>query len=135
MFVRTHPNLVFLWHKGRNFRYCKLAAPLYFIRGTSARKLLSTRFRFRNVFRTERTIRKLMGRRAKYTKKYSRNAKLNEKNSCTPINPKKYSCYDLKKIHARNSKTKKKFLPLENSPPPSHNFPNGPSLSDEHADP
>ena len=23
--------------------------------------------------------------------------KLNEKNSCTPINPKNYSCYDLKK--------------------------------------
>ena len=30
-------------------------------------------------------------------KKYSRKGKLNEKNSCTPINPKKYSCYGLKK--------------------------------------
>ena len=38
------------------------------------------------------------GGRAKYKKKYSRKGKLNEKNSCTPINPKKYSCYGLKKI-------------------------------------
>ena len=38
------------------------------------------------------------GGRAKYRKKYSRKGKLNEKNSCTPINPKKYSCYGLKKI-------------------------------------
>ena len=30
------------------------------------------------------------------TKKYSRKGKLKEKNSCTPINPKKYSCYGLK---------------------------------------
>ena len=30
-----------------------------------------------------------------------------KKNSCTPINPKKYSCYDLKKINARNLMTKK----------------------------
>ena len=30
---------------------------------------------------------------------YSRRGKLNEKkNACTPFNPKKYSCYDLKKI-------------------------------------
>ena len=29
-------------------------------------------------------------------KKYSRKGKLNEKNSCTPINPKKYSCFGLK---------------------------------------
>ena len=40
-------------------------------------------------------------------KKYSRKGKLNEKNSCTPINPKKYSCYGLKKIHTRNLITKK----------------------------
>ena len=38
------------------------------------------------------------GWRAKYRKKYSRKGKLNEKNSCTPINPKKYLCYGLKKI-------------------------------------
>ena len=41
------------------------------------------------------------------TKKYSRKGKLNEKNSCTPINPKKYSCYGLKKIHTKNLITKK----------------------------
>ena len=46
-----------------------------------------------------RTIRKRMGwggGRAKYKKK-SCKGKLNEKNSWTPINPKKYSCYGLKK--------------------------------------
>ena len=51
-------------------------------------------------------------------KKYSRKGKLNEKKSCTPINPKKYSCYGRRKIHARNLITKKKFLQLENSSPP-----------------
>ena len=35
-------------------------------------------------------------------KKNSRKGKLNEKNSCTPLKPKKYSCYGLKKIHTRN---------------------------------
>ena len=44
-FVRAHPNLVFLWHKGRNFRAiagdCKLAASINFIRGISAGKLES----------------------------------------------------------------------------------------------
>ena len=34
---------------------------------------------------------------AKDPKKNSRRGKLNEKNSCTLINPKKYSCYGLKK--------------------------------------
>ena len=66
------------------------------------------------------------------TKKHSRKGKLNEKNSCTPINPKKYSYYGLKKIQSRNLITKKIFA-LENSPPPpppySHNFSNGPSLT------
>ena len=51
------------------------------------------------------------------TKKHSRKGKLNEKNSCTPINPKKYCYYGLKKIHSRNLITKKNFA-LENSPPP-----------------
>ena len=39
-----------------------------------------------------------MGGRAKYKKKNSRKGKLNgkKKNSCTPIKPKKYSCYGLK---------------------------------------
>ena len=31
-------------------------------------------------------------------KNCSRNGKLSEKNSCTPINPKKYSCHGLKKF-------------------------------------
>ena len=44
---------------------------------------------------------------SRYEKKNSRKGKLNEKNSCTPINPKKYSCYGLKKIHTRNLITKK----------------------------
>ena len=42
-FVIMHPDLVFLWHRGRNFQAttgdCKLATPIKFIRGTSARKL------------------------------------------------------------------------------------------------
>ena len=61
-------------------------------------------------------------------KKYSRKGKLNEKNSCTPINPKKYSCFGLKKYSYKESDNEKKFLRLENSPPP-HNFSNGPSLN------
>ena len=52
-FVRTHPNLVFLWHKGRNFRAitddCKLVALIDFIRGTSAGKLDSSRLDFVSV--------------------------------------------------------------------------------------
>ena len=45
-----------------------------------------------------RTIRKLFwgGGAGAVQKKYSRKGKLNEKNCCTPINPKKYSCYGLK---------------------------------------
>ena len=54
-------------------------------------------------------------------KKYSRKEKLNEKNSCTQINPKKYSCYDLKKIHTRNLVTQKNScgskIPLTSPPP------------------
>ena len=50
-----------------------------------------------------------------------------KKNSCTPINPKKYSCNGLNKIHAKNLITKKNScsskIPL--SP---HNFANGLSL-------
>ena len=36
------------------------------------------------------------------------------------------------KIHTRNLITKKKFLRLENSPPLSHNFSNGPSLEHQY---
>ena len=46
-----------------------------------------------------RPNRKLIGGRGgDVHKKYSRKVKLNEKNSCLPINPKKYSCYGLKKF-------------------------------------
>ena len=38
-----------------------------------------------------------MGWGGEVLKKYSRKGKLNEKNSCTPINPKKYSCYGPKR--------------------------------------
>ena len=57
-----------------------------------------------------------------------------KKNSFTPISPKKYSCYGLKKIHTRNLITKKipadrKFPTPAPLPPPPHNFSNDPSLS------
>ena len=67
-------------------------------------------------------------RRAKY-KKYSHKGKLKEKNSCTPINPKKYLLYVLKKIHTRNLITTK--IPAARKFPPfhPHNFSNGPSLN------
>ena len=39
------------------------------------------------------------------------------KNSCTPINPKKYSCDGLKKSN-KEFGNEKKFLRLEKSPPP-----------------
>ena len=62
-------------------------------------------------------------------KKYSRKEKLNEKNSCKPINPKKYSCYGLKKkIHTRNLIPKKNSCGSKISPSPPYNFSNGPSL-------
>ena len=51
-------------------------------------------------------------------KKYSRKGKLNEKkNSGTPINPKKYSCHGLKKIHRRNMITKKNSCGSKIPPP------------------
>ena len=52
-FVRRHLNLVFLWHKGRNFQAItgdyKLAASANFIRGISAGKLDSFRLDFVSV--------------------------------------------------------------------------------------
>ena len=49
-FVRTHHNLVFLWHKGSEIRAitgdCRLAAPINFIRGILAGKLDSFRLDF-----------------------------------------------------------------------------------------
>ena len=69
-----------------------------------------------------------MGRAGEVHKKKSRKGKLKEKNSCTPINPKKYSCYGLKKIHTRNLRTKK--IPAARKfPSLPHNFSNGPSLN------
>ena len=50
-----------------------------------------------------------------------------KKNSCTPINPKKYSCYGWRKIHARNLIAKENSCSSKISLPP-HNFCNGPSL-------
>ena len=69
-----------------------------------------------------------MGGAGKVQKKNSRKGKLNEKNSCKPINPKKYSCYGLKKIHTRNLITKKNSCGSK-IPLPPHNFSNGPSLN------
>ena len=53
-------------------------------------------------------------------KKYSRKGKLNEKTSCTPINPKNYSCHGLKKIHTKNLMTKKNSCcsKIPHPPPP-----------------
>ena len=53
-----------------------------------------------------------------------------KKNSCTPINPKKYSCYGLKNTHTTNLITKKNSCGSKiYHPPPPHNFCNGPSLT------
>ena len=59
-----------------------------------------------------------MGGAGEVQKKYSRKGKSNEKNSCTPINPKKYSCYRLKKNSYKELDNEKKFLRIENSLPP-----------------
>ena len=56
----------------------------------------------------------------KVQKKNSHKGKLNEKNSYTPINPEKYSCSGLKKIHTRNMIRKKNScgskIPLPHHP-------------------
>ena len=67
------------------------------------------------------------GGRAKYKKNIRARQNYMNKNSCTPINPKKYSCYGPKKIHARNLIMKKKSCPSK-IPHPPHNFSDGPSL-------
>ena len=88
---------------------------------------------FRVVFSTRSNRMKFRLGGGRSTKKKSRKGKLNEKNSCTPINPKKYSCCGLKKIHTRNLITKKSScgskIPLPPPPHKTHNFSNGPSLS------
>ena len=52
-----------------------------------------------------------------------------KKNSCTPIDPKKYSCHGLKKIHTRNLIRKKNSCGSKFPHPSPHNFSNGPSLT------
>ena len=44
--------------------------------------------------------------RAKYKKNIRARENYMKKNSCTPINPKKYSCYSLKRIRGQFSKYK-----------------------------
>ena len=68
------------------------------------------------------TVRKLIGAGGgggEVQKKYSRKGKLNEKNSCTPINPKKIFMLWPKKNSYKEFGNEKKFLRLENSPSPS----------------
>ena len=48
-----------------------------------------------------------MGGAGEVPKKIRARENYMKKHSCTPINPKKYSCYGLKKIHTRNLITKK----------------------------
>ena len=62
----------------------------------------------------ERTIKKLMGGRGgggggEVQKKYSRKGKLNEKNSCTPINPKKIFMLWPKKTSYKEFDSEKNF--------------------------
>ena len=51
-------------------------------------------------------------------KKYSRKGKLNEKKSCTPINPKKYSGYGLKLKFMKEFHKEKNFSGTKIPPPP-----------------
>ena len=50
--------------------------------------------------------------------------------SCTPINPKKYSCYGLKLKFKKEFDNEKNFRGTK-IPPPPHNSSNGPSLIDK----
>ena len=49
---------------------------------------------------------------------YSRKGKLNEKKSCTPINPKKYSGYGLKLKFMKEFHKEKNFSGTKIPPPP-----------------
>ena len=51
-----------------------------------------------------------------------------KKNSCAPVNPKKYSCYRLEKIHKKEFENEKKTAAAQKFPTPPHNFSNGLSL-------
>ena len=58
-------------------------------------------------------------KQTKYKKNiYSRKAKLNEKNLCTPINPKKYSCYGLKLKFMKELDNEKNFRGTKIPHPP-----------------
>ena len=70
--------------------------------------------------------------RAYFKKKIRAKENLIKKNSCTPVNPKKYSCKGLKKIHTRNLITKKNSCGLKIPPSPPPNFSNDPSLITQH---
>ena len=73
-----------------------------------------------------------MGGAGEVQKKNSRKGKLNEKNSCTPINPKKYSCYGLKKFI--QGIWWRKEIPVARKFPSPHNLSNGPSLKSKYLD-
>ena len=60
---------------------------------------------------------KTWGGGAKYKNNIRARENYMKKNSCTPINPKKYSFYGLKKNSYKEFDDVKKFLRLENSPP------------------
>ena len=67
----------------------------------------------------KQTLLERRGGRAKYKKNiYSRKGKLNERNSCTPINPKKYSCYGLKLKLMKEFDNEKNFRGTKISHPP-----------------
>ena len=79
-----------------------------------------------------RTIRKLTGLerggggwRAKYKKNIRARENSTKKNSCTTINPKKYSCYGLKKNSFKEFDNEKKIPAARKFP---SSFSNGPSL-------
>ena len=68
-----------------------------------------------------------VGRQEVQKKEYSRKGKLNEENSCTPINPKKIFMLWPKKNSCNQFDNEKKIPAARKFPSP-HNFSNGPSL-------
>ena len=95
----------------------------HFTVGVTRRLLLSSRvsslvinlITIRERVFKERTIKKLMGGRGgggEVQKKYSRKGKLNEKNSCTPINPKKIFMLWPKKTSYKEFDNEENFLRL-----------------------
>ena len=72
-----------------------------------------------------------MGGEAKYKKKMFAQGKIKWKKNHArqSINPKKYSCYALKKIQTKEFDYEQKFLHSKIPPPPPHNLSSGPSLN------